>query len=260
MGRDLSGSPGARSSIIGGAFRDTAWLLRQDGPRILLASILLLAPIEAAAFWLQAHAPGGPRSLSGIAFTILAPLVFQSVLVSPFIAGLCWSVSQRLQGQRATLGSLTRHAVRRWPVLIGVELVGSLALFGGLVLLIVPGLVLTTRWLVVAQVAAIEGGGVRNALARSAQMTKGRRWAAFGVLVIQMMGSYGSFYALQLLLGALIGAPFRAPLAIGLNRYLFTPLYWSLAMSVSIVFYTAVFHRLAASRGFQGESAAQVFD
>ena len=56
--------------------------------------------------------------------------------------------------------------------MIRVELVASAALLGGLILLIIPGLVATSRWLVAPQVVAIEGGGVRGAFARSAYLTR----------------------------------------------------------------------------------------
>lgn len=47
---------------------------------------------------------------------------------------------------------------------------------------------------------------------------------------------------------------------IGLSILVVTPLYGALMMGLSVVFYTAFFHRLVAARGSRGEIAAQVFD
>ena len=259
MSRDFSGGPGA-APIMGGAFRDTAWVLRQDWRRIAALSLLLLTPLEATSAWLQVHAPGKPYSPLAIGFAVIVPGLIQTVFVSLYIGGLAWSIDRLLQGKRTSLPELARHALRRWPTMTGVELVASAASLGGLILLVIPGLVITSRWLVAPQVAAIEDGGLRNALARSAYLTKGRRWLAVGVFVVSTIAYYSGYYAIELSLQAIVGAPLREPVPTALNRYLLFPLYTVLYMSLSVVFHTAFFHRLLAARGSRADITAEVFD
>jgi hypothetical protein len=54
----------------------------------------------------------------------------------------------------------------------------------GTLALIVPGLMLSARWAIVAQTAALEGGGWTDALRRSADLTDGYRWHAFGLVLV----------------------------------------------------------------------------
>ncbi len=260
MPRDFPGSPGTDPSIIGGAFRDTVWVLRHDGLRTIALSILLLTPIEAMTVWLQAHTPGKPYSPLAIAFALSVGWPLHTAFLSLFIGGLAWRVDRLLHGHRASLRDTARHGLRRWPTMMGIEMVCGAAMLGGLVLLIVPGLMITTRWLVAPQVAAIEGLGLRDALARSDYLTKGWRWSALGVFAIEMVGYYGGYYAIQLPLYAMGGSLLREPIPMMLNQYLFTSLHAALFMGLSVIFYTAFFHRLVAARGLKGETAAQVFD
>jgi hypothetical protein len=257
---DDPGAPGSDPSIMGGAFRDAAWILRREWARVIGLSILVVTPLEAGIAWLQQHAPGKPYSPLAIAFSILTPWLLQGVVAALYIGGLAWSIDRRLHGERTSLADLVLHAFRRWPTMVRVELVTSGALLGGLVLLVAPGLVAISRWLIAPQVAAMEGGGVRDALARSAYLTKGRRWLALGVFALELIAYYGGYYAITLPLQAIIGPAFLEPVPIALNRYLFSPLYGALMMGLSVVFYTAFFHRLVATRGSRGEIAAQVFD
>jgi hypothetical protein len=241
-------------------FQDAAWILHRDGLPIIALSILAMAPLEAAIVRLHLHNPGRPYSPLGIAYTILVPWLLQSVIASLYNGGLAWGVSKRLHGEHTSLAAMAGHALRRWPTMIRVQVSLGAATIGGLILLVGPGLVVASRWLVAPQVIAIEGGGVRDAFARSAYLTKGRRWLAVGVFVLKMVAYYGGFYALALPLRALIRPSLGDPLPMALYQYLFNSLYVALFMSLAVIFYTAFFHRLVAARGSRGEIAAQVFD
>jgi hypothetical protein len=54
----------------------------------------------------------------------------------------------------------------------------------GFVLLIVPGLILTVIWSVVAPVTVLERPGVFAAFGRSQELVRGNGWNVFGVIVI----------------------------------------------------------------------------
>jgi hypothetical protein len=247
-----------RQSILGGAFRDTGWLLRYAWRRIAFLSLFLVLP-SALAVWLQLHAPGRPFSPWSISFQFLAPWLIQSPIVSLYASSLSWSLDRRLDGGRPSLMAMIHIALQRWPAMLGVQLFTGLAVTLSLGLLVIPGLILASRWLMATQVVAIEGGGVRSALERSAYLTKGRRRLTCGVFVVQVVGYYGVYYAIQILGAALIGPSFRDPVAVAINEYVFAPIYVALYMATATAFFTAFFRRLVATRAPHADVTAEIF-
>jgi len=68
--------------------------------------------------------------------------------------------------------------------LILAGLLGGLAIVIGIILLIVPGLILLTRWALITQAIVLEDSDVRGAFGRSRQLVKGQAWAVFGIIVL----------------------------------------------------------------------------
>lgn len=111
------------------------------------------------------------------------------------IAGVFWlqgalvvAVADVRDG-RADL-SLGETLSRVKPKLNTLALVGILAALGvgiGLLLLIVPGLILWTWWLVIVPVIMLEGSGVTDAFGRSRELVRGHGWSVFGVLVLTIL-------------------------------------------------------------------------
>ena len=79
-------------------------------------------------------------------------------------------------------GTVAWGALRRlWPVGV-VYLIANLAGIVGLVLLIVPGVILLTKWSVAPVVALAEGRRVRDSFRRSAGLVRGLFWHVLGAL------------------------------------------------------------------------------
>jgi hypothetical protein len=70
-----------------------------------------------------------------------------------------------------------------WP-LAGVSILFGLATAVGFLLLIIPGLILTVIWSVVAPVTVLERPGVFAAFGRSRDLVRGNGWNVFGVIVL----------------------------------------------------------------------------
>src|SRR5262249_56873998 len=80
-------------------------------------------------------------------------------------------------------------AVRRcWP-LIGLALAGLLNL-AGLIVVIVPGLILSTLWFVVLPACIVEQLGAWTSLRRSRELTRGHRWKVLGLTVLLLVPSF----------------------------------------------------------------------
>jgi hypothetical protein len=73
------------------------------------------------------------------------------------------------------------------PYLARVSIAGILAGLGialGLVLLIVPGLILLTWWVLVPPVIVVENSGTMDAFGRSKDLVRGYGWEVFGIIVL----------------------------------------------------------------------------
>ena len=76
------------------------------------------------------------------------------------------------------------------PRMNTLALAGLLAAAGivlGLILLIVPGLVLLTFWLLIVPVIMLEGRGVLESFGRSRELVRGYGWKVFGVIALTVV-------------------------------------------------------------------------
>lgn len=97
---------------------------------------------------------------------------------------------------------------RRWiGELTVVSILAALSVFAGLLLLIIPGLVLVTWWVVLSPVVVIERPGVIAAFRRSRALVLGRGWPVFGIAVLTMIIQLAFSLALGLAVMPLDSAP-----------------------------------------------------
>lgn len=103
------------------------------------------------------------------------------------------------------VGDVFRKVQPLLPTLVVAGLLATIGVAVGLVLLIVPGLVLLTRWALLAPVIVLEGGSVGDAFSRSNALVRGNSWTVFGLIVIiAIVGSVVS-WIVSGLLGTLLG-------------------------------------------------------
>jgi hypothetical protein len=84
----------------------------------------------------------------------------------------------------SSTGDLFRRVRPILGTLIGAGLLAGLGIAIGLVLLIVPGLYLMTRWAMIAPVVVREHTGIGAAFTRSAELVRGSGWRVFGLVLI----------------------------------------------------------------------------
>jgi hypothetical protein len=72
----------------------------------------------------------------------------------------------------------------RFLPLIGIALVQGFLILLGMVLLIIPGLILSTMWLVGVPACVVERRGPWESLRRSRELTKGYRWKVFALALL----------------------------------------------------------------------------
>jgi hypothetical protein len=180
-------SPGA---VIGRSF--AVW-----GRNLVAFSAAALAvqspSIALAALW-AARAPAGatpPRTLSLL-----------STLLGVIATGaLTTGVLRALAARRARVGEMLRDGFRRMWNVLRVGIVGQLAVLIGLVLLVAPGLVFAAGlWVAVPAAVAERWKGTSDALTRSWELTKGRRWKVLAVALVSVVLALGGGLVAALLL------------------------------------------------------------
>ena len=111
------------------------------------------------------------------------------------LVGLFWvqgalaTAVEDIRDGRADL-SLGETFGRVRPQLVSIVVAGVLAgigVFLGLLLLIVPGLVLMTWWVLVIPVVALERTSAGEAFGRSRELVRGHGWNVFGVIVLTIL-------------------------------------------------------------------------
>jgi hypothetical protein len=86
--------------------------------------------------------------------------------------------------QDLDFGELFARVRPSLPALIIAGLLAGLGIAVGLILLIVPGLYLLTRWALIIPVIVLEKRRAGEAFGRSHELVKGHGWTVFGILVI----------------------------------------------------------------------------
>ena len=149
----------------------------------LSLALLIVAPIVIAVdgVWGRGLADGPDANVPAAQLT---SVVLRAFVATPLVTALNVAVVQGLaRGEEPAVGrALARTADRFVPVLLTVALY-TLAVAGGMLLLIVPGVWLAVRLYLGAQAAVIDRLGPLPALRRSADLVHGSWWRTFGLLI-----------------------------------------------------------------------------
>lgn len=142
----------------------------------------------------------------GILFGFVAQILV-SLLQMYFSMGVITIMLKIVKGEEATWEDLFSQEYNFWQFVWGSILYG-LIVFGGFLLLIVPGIIWSITFSFFKYRIVEHGEGARIALRKSAEMTKGYRWKiflfGFPIIGINILG------ALCLLIGLFVTIPFSA--------------------------------------------------
>jgi len=182
-------TPAARVSVLRGVGAGFALLRRRPLTAVVLAVLFGYAPslVTLAAIHHFMGAGGGLGRSIGGAMRRFAVTEALALAVSGFgylLQGAMAIVAEdEASSERTSLGEVLARLTGRAPTLYGLGVIISAAVAAGSLALIVPGVLVQLAWNVAAPVAALEGRGVLASLDRSAKLTRGHRWALFGLLV-----------------------------------------------------------------------------
>ena len=135
-----------------------------------------------------------------------------------------------------TIGELYERTRPFLPALIAAGLLAGIGISIGLVLLIVPGLVLLTRWSVLVPVIVLEKRRAGEAFGRSTELVRGSGWTVFGIVIVTLIASaiarnilFALFTFLPDFLQAWVGGLIADSLTVPLVALAWTVMYYRLA-------------------------------
>jgi hypothetical protein len=118
----------------------------------------------------------------GALFMMIAGFVLQAAIVHATVTDL--------NGRKVVVGDSLKVGLRNCLPLIGLAILMALALMLGFLLLFVPGVILLVMWSVAVPAKVVEKIGVTESFSRSSDLTRGRRWPVFGLLLIYVIGAW----------------------------------------------------------------------
>jgi hypothetical protein len=153
-----------------------AWQMYRAHARHLLAIAFVIYVATAVIAGLLALA-GTAGALLGSIVNLFAAFLLQAALVKAV---------QDVRDGRVDLSiseTVSAGTPYLWPV-AAASILAGIAIWIGLILVIVPGLWLITIWAVIIPVIVIERSGALASFGRSRQIVRGHGWHVFGTLVL----------------------------------------------------------------------------
>jgi len=161
------------NAVLGEAWR----LYRRLFARSIVLGAIVFGVLGLIELFGRSSKAGAAVGLLSLGFTIGGVALLQGGLVE-IVRGL------HADGDdEAGAGELLGRAGGRLGKLVCVSLLTAIGCALGALLLVVPALVLMTRWAVAVPVAMLEEGNARGALRRSREIVAGNGWPVFRVLV-----------------------------------------------------------------------------
>ena len=173
-----------RRYTLGGIVKTTYGLVFQHFRELVGGAIIILAPLQMLDWFISHHIPAGNGT---IALQILSFFALQ--LATPLVL---LQVNDVVRGLKPSLGrSLKVYTSDRvWPF-VGTYIAVTLAVGLGILLLIIPGLIMTAFYLFAMIIATLEGKTVRQSMRKSRLLGKGCYFRNVCVL-------YASWFAIGL--------------------------------------------------------------
>jgi hypothetical protein len=200
------------SGVIGESFG----LYRAHARHFIIVAFVIYAGIAVVSALLAA--------LLGVIGALLSALVS---IVGTFLlqAAIVEAVRDVRDGRAdLTVGETFRRASQQVSHVAIAGILAGIAIFVGLLLLVVPGLVLLTWWVLIVPVIVLENVSAGDSFGRSRQLVRGNGWQVFGVLVVTLVialvvdlvcGSVAGAFsdsAVALAVAGLVGGTLTAPL------------------------------------------------
>lgn len=155
---------------IGGILVATVRLYHRHPLLFAILAVAVVAPYELAVLAITGYGPlRHSHENAGISWLLL---LLRTSLITPLISALHMHAVVAIgDGRRPQLRAVALRGLQVLPVVAAAEIMADIGIALGFVALIVPGILLSLRWAVVAQAAALEDEGWLAALRSSRRLT-----------------------------------------------------------------------------------------
>jgi len=236
---------------VGGVLSRTSSVLSRHFLVFIVVTVVANLPLVLLAQGVTSMAGGEAPGQSAIIMLVVGFVLF-FVLNILSQAVIVHAAFQAMRSRPISLGESIGVGLARFLPIIGLAFLSGFLIGLGILLLIVPGLILVTMWLVGTPACVVERLGPWASLKRSAALTKGHRWKVFGLLALL---SIVNIIVSQLVELAL--APFGNIVLSMLGTLIWSAL-WGAYYAIAVV---VTYHDLrVAKEGVDIEQIASVFD
>jgi hypothetical protein len=230
----------SRPRSVGELLSTTVDLFVRHTGLFLSVTLLVVAPyvVLVDGVWGRALRDG-PRAQPGPTAGNVS-LLLAVFVIPPLVTGLHAVIVRGMgAGHVPTVGRALRDVAPRLPAAFGAVALYTLGVFGGLLLLVVPGIWLGVRWYFAAQTAVLDETAPRASVWRSAELVQGSWWQVLGALIVNGIIFNGAALLAHVALRRL-----HAPLA----YVVLHTLVQATALSLTALFGTLLFFTLRAQR------------
>ena len=120
-------------------------------------------------------------------------------------AALAVAALARSEGGRPGFLRTLAPAARQLPRIVALALLSLLGIAAGMVLLIIPGVILSTMWSLLGPVAGAEQTGIMDSFRRSRALTDNLLWQIFLLFLVTGLGTAGFSWATERIGQAILG-------------------------------------------------------
>jgi hypothetical protein len=163
--------------MFGGGFT----LFRENFAVIAGVILVISAPIEVLKNLIAYSAPSDDMNYGMMRFEMLIGAAV-TALTTPSIVYA--AVEHLRTGQPVGVGAALKYGATRWGRSFGYRFYAGIIVLGGLLLLLIPGIMLLTRYAVAEEVIALDRDERPDPLARSRDLTAGHRWTVLWAFLL----------------------------------------------------------------------------
>lgn len=241
---------------IGNVLSTSAAVLSRNIIPFGILSALATLPPALLQWYGEPTGVAGEVTFSAVDGWMLALSVLLSLICYGIATGaLVYGTFQDLRGQKASIGACIARAATTLPAIVVAAIGFGLMVAIGSVLLLVPGIILYVVFWLYAPAIIVERASIGASFSRSADLTRGKRWPIFGLLLV----IYIIMYIATLAFGLIGGVTFAlvSPVAFLILLYLIQAIATAyLAVATAVTYY----YLRADKEGVDIEDIAKVFD
>jgi len=176
-----------RPREVGEILTDSLALYGRHWQNLIVIVAVVVVPLSFAQVLVTRTWAGGGPARADIGTAVLGSLIVAvtSVLMWTVLTGaITRAAAGTFLGRDLDLGDSYRFGLSRFWSIVLIGVLSALAIAGGFVLLVVPGLIVLTRLTCVIPALVIEDRRGTAALRRSWDLVRGRGWPVFGTIIV----------------------------------------------------------------------------